>query len=150
MTTTTSSKKDKASARHTACVCPICGADAGYDLAVNPGPAVGGEPPDPFPPPEGVTLPEPTTLGAHGPWYLVLCSNPAHRTLVHESQLADLAPPESSRRRSRAGPRTRRRPRRTRRRRMPTRRRNSGELRVASGELMRVLPACHSPLVTRH
>ena len=90
MTTTTK----KASAKHTACVCPVCGADAGYDLAVNPGPAVGGEPPDPFPPPEGVTLPEPTVQGAHGPWYLVQCSTLAHRTLVHESELEGLAPPD--------------------------------------------------------
>ena len=91
--TTTGSKKEKAEARHTACVCPVCGEAAGYDLAVNPGPAVGGEPPDPFPPPEGVTLPEPTVQGGHGPWYLVLCTNPAHRTLVHESELEGLAPP---------------------------------------------------------
>jgi hypothetical protein len=98
MATTTTKKtaagSKEGSARHTACICPVCGADAGYDLAPNPGPLTGGEPAPPFPPPEGVTPPEPTEMGSHGPWYLVLCTNPAHRTLVHESGLEALAPPE--------------------------------------------------------
>ena len=85
--------KAAASPKPTACLCPICGGEAGYDLAPNPGPPSGGEHAPPQPPPEEVQTPPPEVPPGPGNWYLVLCTGGVHRTLWPESRLAELAAP---------------------------------------------------------
>jgi hypothetical protein len=82
------------SPRHIACVCPECGAEAGYDVAPNPGPPPGGEHAPPPPPPAEVVTQPPDPPPPTGQWYLVLCTGGIHRTLWPEARLDELAPPD--------------------------------------------------------
>jgi hypothetical protein len=82
------------SPRHTACICPVCGGEAGYDLAPNPGPPPGGEHAPPPPQPPEIQTPPPEVPEPGGQWYLVLCLGGVHRTLWPEARLAELGPPD--------------------------------------------------------
>jgi hypothetical protein len=92
-TATKPATKAGASPRHTACVCPVCGAEAGYDLAPNPGPPKGGEHAPPPPPPPEIVTPPPEPPPMPGQWYMVICSTGVHRTLWPENRLEELAAP---------------------------------------------------------